>query len=135
MLESTIRSAYEAARATYAAVGVDTEAAIAAMNAIPLSIHCWQGDDVTGLESVAGGTSGGIMSTGNYPGKARNGDELRADLDMALAQLPGSYKINIHASYAELDGEKTDRDAYAPRHFSAWMDWAKAGKQIGRAHV
>lgn len=121
----TVRQAYSAAVDTYAAYGVDTAAALEKMKKIDVSLHCWQGDDVTGLESVGGGVSGGIMSTGNYPGKSRNGEELRADIDKAMSLLPGRQRVNLHASYAELNGEKVDRDQYATRHFRSWIDWAK----------
>ena len=116
--------AYEAAKVTYAGYGVDTDAVLKEMDSVSISLHCWQGDDVTGLEQDSGGTSGGIMTTGNHPGKARTGDELRADLDMAMSLLPGKQRVNIHASYAELDGEKTDRDRYETRHYSKWIRWA-----------
>jgi L-rhamnose isomerase len=120
---------YQHAKDAYAKVGVDTDKAIAALAEIPISLHCWQGDDVAGFES-AGALSGGIQATGNYPGKARNGDELRADLDKALALIPGSHRLNLHAIYAEPVGRKVERDALAPEHFSRWIDWAKA-KKIG----
>ncbi|NLM77768.1 MAG: L-rhamnose isomerase [Ruminococcaceae bacterium] len=123
--EKMIRQSYEAAAAVYAQYGVDTDAVLQQLKQLPVSMHCWQGDDVTGLERTAGGVSGGIMSTGAYPGKARNGDELRSDLDLAMTLIPGRQKINLHASYAELDGESVDRDAYETRHFSRWIAWAK----------
>ena len=88
MDKDNVNKAYEAARNTFRAYGVDTDAVLERMNDIQISLHCWQGDDVTGLEQDAGGTSGGIMATGNYPGKARNGEELRADLDVAMSLLP-----------------------------------------------
>lgn len=122
----TIRQAYAAAAETYAAYGVDTATVLEQMKNIQVSMHCWQGDDVTGLESVGGGTSGGILSTGNYPGKSRDGAELRADIDEAMRLLPGRKRLNIHACYAELQGEKVDRDQYDTRHFRQWIDWAKS---------
>jgi L-rhamnose isomerase len=119
-----IGSAYESAKARYRSLGVDTDKAIAALKEIPVSIHCWQGDDVTGLES--GGTlTGGIMATGNYPGKARTGDELRADIDMAFSLIPGKKRLNLHAMYAEFSGVRVDRDRIDASHFAKWMDWAK----------
>ncbi len=130
MNEKNISAAYEAAKELYASYGVDTDSVLRQMDAIQISMHCWQGDDVTGLEQDAGGTSGGILATGNYPGKARNGDELRADLDMAMSLLPGKQRVNLHASYAELDGEKVDRDRYETRHFDRWIRWA-SGRGIG----
>lgn len=119
-----IQKSYEAASARYALYGVDTEEALKQMKEIPISLHCWQGDDVTGLEGASGGTSGGILSTGQYPGKARNGEELRADIDQALRLLPGKQRLNLHASYAEKGEEKVDRDAYETRHFARWIEWA-----------
>lgn len=120
----TINQAYLAASEVYASYGVDTAAVLEQMKKIEISLHCWQGDDVTGLESVGGGASGGIMATGQYPGKSRTGDELRADIEKAMQLLPGRQRVNIHASYAELAGEAVDRDAYATRHFQKWIDWA-----------
>lgn len=124
--EEIIQKNYEAAAAIYARFGVDTGDVLQQMKQIEISLHCWQGDDVTGLESVSGGVSGGIMSTGQYPGKSRTGDELRADIDRAMSLLPGKQRLNLHASYAELDGEKVDRDAYETRHFARWIAWAKS---------
>ena len=130
MKTETINKAYEAAKEVYALYGIDTEAALKQLADIELSLHCWQGDDVAGLESSGGGVSGGIMATGQFPGKPRNGDELRNDLDEALKLLPGKQKVNLHASYAELDGEDLGRDQYETRHFQKWIDWAK-NKGIG----
>lgn len=124
MEKKDILTAYEYAAKTYENYGVSVEEALKKMDKINVSLHCWQGDDVTGLESDAGGVSGGIMATGNYPGKARTGDELRSDLDMAMSLLPGKQRVNIHASYAELDGEKADRDKYETKHFMKWITWA-----------
>lgn len=126
-----VESAYQLAKERYAAVGVDTEAAITQALQMPISLHCWQADDVTGLESLPGVTDGGgIMSTGNYPGKATNGDEIRGDLDKVLSLLPGVQRLNLHANYAETGGKALDRDQYAPEHFAGWIDWAKQ-QQIG----
>lgn len=117
-------TAYELAAKEYAAIGVDTESAIGCLKGIPVSIHCWQGDDVTGLDG--GGTlSGGIQTTGNYPGRARNFEELTADIRKAFSLMPGKKRLNLHASYAVLNGEKTDRDAYRPEHFAPWVKFAK----------
>lgn len=115
---------YEEAKEKYAALGVDTDAAIAALENKAISIHCWQGDDVTGFEND-GALTGGIQATGNYPGKARTPQELFADFDQALAMIPGKHRINIHASYLVTD-ETVDRDAIEPKHFQAWVDYAKA---------
>jgi L-rhamnose isomerase len=120
-------TAYELAKDQYAQLGVNTEAAMAALSTIPISLHCWQGDDVTGFES-ASALGGGIAATGNYPGKARTADELRADLDKAFSLIPGLHRLNLHALYAETNGKKVDRDQLAPEHFSRWIDWAKAKK-------
>lgn len=120
-----VQQSYEAAAAVFASYGVDVQAALEKMKSIDVSVHCWQGDDVAGLEAVGGGTSGGILSTGSFGGKPRNGDELRADIDMAMSLLPGKKRLNLHACYAELNGEKIDRDQYDTRHFQNWIDWAK----------
>ena len=123
--ESTERR-YADAKQVYAALGVDTDAALAQLAKTAISLHCWQGDDVGGFEvhedSVAGG---GIMSTGNYPGPARTADELRADAEKAFSLIPGKLRFNLHAIYAETDGEVVDRDQLEPKHFAKWMDWAK----------
>lgn len=116
-------SRYEEAKKRYAAVGIDTDKAIQALENKAISIHCWQGDDVNGFEN-AGELTGGIAATGNYPGKARTPQELMADLDVALSLIPGTHRINIHASYAITD-EKPDRDQLEPKHFQAWIDYTK----------
>ena len=97
--ESRLTAAYEQARDLYAEYGVDTEKAMGALVKIPISLNCWQGDDVGGFESDAGLTGGGILATGNYPGKAGNADELRADLEMTFRMLPGKHRLNLHAMY------------------------------------
>jgi L-rhamnose isomerase len=125
-----IEKAYEWARERYARLGVDTDAALEALRQVSLSLHCWQGDDVGGFESAAGLTGGGIQATGNYPGKARTADELRADLDQALNLIPGRHRVNLHAIYAETHGRKVERDRLGPEHFAAWLDWAKS-RQLG----
>lgn len=122
-----VRSHYEAAQRAYALVGIDTGAAIRSAAAVPLSLHCWQGDDVTGFEN-AGPLTGGILATGNYPGKARTPDQLRADLDMAASLIPGKKKINVHALYAETGGKKVERDELGPEHFTRWIAWAQEKK-------
>jgi L-rhamnose isomerase len=119
-------SPYTFARESYGAAGVDTEAALAMLARTPLSLHCWQGDDVGGFEKPGAVLSGGgIQATGNHPGKARTIDELRADFEQALALIPGPHRINLHASYADLGGRKVERNAYAVEHFQSWIDWAK----------
>lgn len=115
---------YDYAKKAYAQYGVDTEAALAKLKDIPVSIHCWQGDDVIGLDG-GGAASGGIQTTGNYPGRARNFDELKADITKAFALMPGAKRLNLHASYAILSGGKVDRDNYEPKHFAEWVKFAK----------
>ena len=119
-------NAYELAKAQYAAIGVDAEQAIAKLLAQPISMHCWQGDDVTGFENAGQALSGGIQATGNYPGKARTPAELMQDMDEALSLIPGKHRINLHASYAVFQGEPHERDALLPEDFAAWIDYAKA---------
>lgn len=120
-----IQQNYELARERYAALGVDTEAALQKLATIPLSLHCWQGDDVAGLiESTELG--GGLAVTGNYPGRARTGDELRADAAEALRLIPGRHRFNLHAIYAETEGAKVERDELSPAHFEGWIQWAKS---------
>ena len=116
---------YEYARQAYAAYGVDAEAAIAKLKDIPVSIHCWQGDDVAGLDG-GGAASGGIQTTGNYPYRARNFEELKADIKKAFYLMPGKKRLNLHASYAV--GAKVDRDEYKSEHFA---DWVKFAKELG----
>lgn len=109
----------------YAEMGVDTEAVMARLATIPISLHCWQGDDVGGFENTGEGLSGGIAVTGNYPGRARTPDELRADLDKALSLIPGKHRLNLHAFYGEFGGKKVERDEITPEHFTNWIAWAK----------
>lgn len=121
-----ISAAYKLAQDAYAAVGVDTEKAIKRASALPISLHCWQTDDVAGLEPPREGLDGGgIMATGGYPGRARNGDEVRSDISKVLSLLPGKQRFNLHASYAETDGQAVDRDALKPEHFANWVTWAR----------
>ena len=116
---------YESAREIYASLGVDTEKAIEALRSTAVSVHCWQGDDVTGFDSKQA-LSGGIQTTGNYPGKARTPEELMQDFDFAASLMPGRKKLNLHASYAIFeDGEFADRDKIEPRHFEKWVKFAK----------
>lgn len=120
-----ISHAYTIAKDRYRALGVDTDAAVAKLATIPISLHCWQGDDVGGFENTGESLSGGIAVTGNYPGKANTPAELRADLDKALSMIPGKHRVNLHAFYGEFDGKKVDRDEIEPAHFSNWIAWAK----------
>lgn len=113
------------AREAYAKLGVDVDAAIKSVAETPVSIHCWQGDDVAGFETPDGELTGGIQSTGNYPGKARNIDELRADFEFANKLIPGKKKFSLHAIYLDAQGKKVERNEIAPEHFASWVDWAK----------
>lgn len=118
---------YELARQRYAEVGVDTQTALKTLKTIPVSLQCWQGDDVTGFEAPDAKLSGGgILATGNYPGKARTVAQLRQDLDLALSLIPGTHRVNLHAIYGEFGGQKVDRDQIELKHFQGWIDWAKA---------
>lgn len=127
MKEELILKGYEYAKAQYAAQGVDADAAIAKADAIPVSMHCWQGDDVIGFDG-SDSLSGGIQTTGNYPGRARTADELRADIAFVRTMIPGATKLNLHASYAEKNGKQVDRDAYTIDLFQNWVDFAKEQK-------
>jgi L-rhamnose isomerase len=121
-----IEAAYDYAKSEYQKLGVDTDGAMEKLAKIPISMHCWQGDDVAGFEQKDGATDGGgIMATGNYPGAARNGDELRQDAEAAMACIPGKLRFNLHAIYAETNGEKVERNQLRPEHFKAWMDWSR----------
>jgi len=127
MQDRVIAAAYEAAKDRYAALGVDVESAIRNLESIPVSLHCWQGDDVGGFETAGATLSGGgIQATGNYPGKARNIGELRGDLERAYSLIPGKHRLNLHASYLDNGGKFVDRTEIEPRHFQSWIDWAKA---------
>ncbi|MEA1951075.1 MAG: L-rhamnose isomerase, partial [Planctomycetota bacterium] len=123
--QGNVEEAYAVAKARYAELGVDTDSALEQIQRVAISLHCWQGDDVGGFESTAGLTGGGIMATGNYPGKARNADELRSDAEMALSLLPGRHRFNLHAIYLENDGKAVERDQIEPGHFQGWIDWAQ----------
>lgn len=121
----TLKERYEEAKEIYKAIGVDTDKAIEELKNIPISMHCWQGDDVIGFDG-AGALSGGIQTTGNYPGRARTPEELMADMDEALSLIPGKHRINLHASYAVFEeGEQVDRDRLEPKHFAKWVEFAR----------
>lgn len=122
--DELIIKGYEYAKCVYAENGVDVEAAMAKADAIPVSMHCWQGDDVIGFDG-ADGLTGGIQTTGNYPGRARTPEELRADIAFARKLIPGATKLNMHASYAEKNGKRIDRDEYTIEQFRNWVDFAK----------
>ena len=121
-----IETGYAFAKEMYALYGVDTERSMDRLARIAISLHCWQGDDVGGFERGEAVSSGGIQATGNYPGKARTANELRQDIEKALALIPGTHRLNLHAMYAETGGKKVDRNELTPDHFKNWIDWAKA---------
>ncbi|HYE82108.1 MAG TPA: L-rhamnose isomerase [Clostridia bacterium] len=123
--EKAINDRYRYAKEAYAAFEVDTDEVLESMKGRAISLHCWQGDDVNGFENSAGGASGGILSTGNYPGRARNGDELRTDYEKALSLIPGRHRVNLHAIYAETGDEIVERDRIETKHLRKWIDWAK----------
>ncbi|CFR28642.1 L-rhamnose isomerase [Yersinia frederiksenii] len=123
-MTNSIEQAWMLAKQRFAAVGVDVDAALARLDTLPISMHCWQGDDVTGFENPDGVLTGGIQATGNYPGKARNASELRADLEQALALIPGPKRLNLHAIYLESD-TPVARNKIEPHHFKHWVEWAK----------
>lgn len=127
MKEKLILQGYEYAKERYSQQGIDVEKAMAIADPVPISMHCWQGDDVIGFDST-GELIGGIATTGNYPGRARTPEELRADIDKARSLIPGTIKLNLHACYAEKEGKKIDRDQYTIEQFQNWVDWAKANK-------
>ena len=120
--------AYELAKERYAEIGVDTEAAMARVKEIPVSIHCWQGDDVRGFENPDGDLTGGIQTTGNYPGRARTIDQLCADVDKTFSLVPGTKRLNLHAIYLDNLGKKVERNKIEPKHFASWVDYAKERK-------
>ncbi|ANE75900.1 L-rhamnose isomerase [Dickeya solani] len=123
-MNTAIETAWQLARERYARLNIDVDAALRQLDQIPVSIHCWQGDDVTGFEQGSGALTGGIQATGNYPGKARNAAELRADLEQAFRQIPGPKRLNLHAIYLESE-TPVARNAIEPHHFSRWVAWAK----------
>ena len=123
MNEQKIKQAYDLAVERYAAIGIDVEKVMEQLQKVQLSLHCWQADDVTGFES-SGELTGGIQATGNYPGKARNIDELRADILKAASLIPGNHRLNLHEIYGDFGGKFVDRDEVEPAHFESWMQWA-----------
>ena len=129
-MTTSIEQSYELARARYADLGVDTEKALQALKKVAISLHCWQGDDVSGFENPDAGLSGGIQSTGNYPSRARNAQELRADLDVTLRLIPGTHRLNLHSIYAETGKKRVSRNELEPVHFKNWIAWAK-DRQMG----
>lgn len=123
MKEQLIDNAYSIARERYASIGVDTDKAMDILQNISLSMHCWQADDVTGFES-AGALTGGIQTTGNYPGKARNMEEVRMDILKAMSFIPGRHRLSLHEIYGDFGGRFVDRNEVEPSHFESWMQWA-----------
>ena len=121
----TVEGSYELAKEQYEKWGINVEEAIKEISKVPISIHCWQGDDISGFEIDQQELSGGIDVTGDYPGKARTPEELRKDIEKTLSLIPGKHRINLHAIYAETNGEKVERDQLKPEHFQNWIDWAK----------
>ena len=125
MKKELVEKAYEIAKERYAAIGVDTDAALETLQNVQLSLHCWQADDVSGFEN-AGSLTGGIQATGNYPGKARSIEELQADIEKVTSLLPGKHRLSLHASYADFrETGPADRDELEPKHFESWMQWAE----------
>ncbi|QDU54809.1 L-rhamnose isomerase [Aeoliella mucimassa] len=127
---ASVEQAYQLARERYASLGVDTEQALARLATIPISLHCWQGDDVVGFEQSGDELGGGLAVTGNYPGKANTPDELRSDLELAYSLIPGKHRLNLHAIYGEFGSHVPDRNEIDTDHFTGWIDWAK-DQQIG----
>ena len=123
-MTQAIEQAYALAKQRFADIGVDVEAALKQLDQLPVSMHCWQGDDVRGFENPQGALTGGIQATGNYPGRARNVEELRSDLDRAMALIPGPKRLNLHAIYLESE-QPVARNEIKPQHFAGWVDWAK----------
>ena len=128
MNEKQIISAFNIAKDIYASYGVDVEKVLEKFDTIPVSIPCWQGDDIIGFESMGAGASGGLMVTGNYPGRPGNPEEYRMDLERSISYIPGALKVNLHSSYGENYETGIDRDEYGPRHFTGWVEWAKKNK-------
>jgi len=129
VIQDKIKEAYALARERFAEFGIDTDQTLRQLDEVPISIQCWQGDDVLGFESADASLTGGIQTTGNYPGRARNVDELRSDLELALTLIPGAKRVNLHAIYLETDAP-VERDKIQPCHFQGWIDWAKEN-QLG----
>ena len=125
MKEKLVEQAYAIAKERYAGQGIDTDRAMESLQAISLSLHCWQTDDVTGFEKLSGALSGGIQATGNYPGKARNIDEVRMDILKAMSLIPGRHRLSLHEIYGDFGDEAVDRDQVEPRHFQSWIDWGR----------
>ena len=123
--EELVQKAYEVARERYAAIGVNVDEALAKLQKLSISLHCWQTDDVTGFENLGNLGGGGIQATGNYPGKARTIDEVQADIEHVLTYIGGEHRFSLHAIYGDFGGKTVDRDEILPEHFTSWMQWAK----------
>jgi len=119
-----LEKSFALAKERYAETGVDVDRVLKNLEKVPVSLHCWQGDDVGGFENFGGSLGGGLVATGNYPGKARTPQELRADAEKALSLIPGKHRFNVHAFYGEFGGKKVDRNEIKPEHFKNWIDWA-----------
>ena len=126
--QESVEKAYALAKSAYAAFGINTDRAIRAALDVPVSVNCWQGDDIRGYEGAESLSGGGILATGNYPGRARSADELRADAEFAFSLIPGKKRFSLHAIYAETNGKKVSRDELEPEHFKNWMAWSKKKK-------
>jgi L-rhamnose isomerase len=126
--DSRIERGFALARERYAEFGVDVEQVLGRLARIAISLHCWQGDDLGGFEGAADAIGAGLAVTGRYPGKARTADELRSDLECSYRLIPGTHRLNLHASYAETGGRRIERDALEPEHFARWIDWARANR-------
>jgi L-rhamnose isomerase len=124
--KNSIEKSFTLAKERYAEIGVDAEHVLKKLAKVPVSLHCWQGDDVGGFENFGGTLGGGLVATGNYPGKARTPAELRADAEKALSLIPGKHRFNLHAFYGEFGGKKVDRNEIKPEHFKGWIEWAKS---------
>lgn len=124
--DAKLEQTYQLAKERYAGLGVNTDQVLRRLAQIPVALHCWQGDDVGGFEHTGGPLTGGILTTGNYPGKARTADELRADATQALSLIPGKHRFSLHTIYGEFGGKKVDRNEIGPEHFRGWMDWARS---------
>jgi len=131
MSNEQINKAYDLAVAQYAAIGVDANKAVEQLDKLPISLHCWQADDVKGFEVTNGDLTGGIQATGNYPGSSRTIEELRSDIEKVLTLIPGKHRLNLHAIYGDFGSEFVDRDQIEPKHFQSWIDWAnKVGVKL-----
>jgi L-rhamnose isomerase len=126
--DKTVAASFDLASQRYASLGVDVSRALEQLRRVSISLHCWQGDDVGGFEKMGESLGGGLAVTGNYPGKARTPNELRSDLDKAYSLIPGKHRLNLHAFYAETNGKRIDRDDLEPKHFAAWINWAKSSR-------